>query len=120
MSILSVSEKFEEIMANVPNETHYAPASIQECKETKIKRPPLSDARVKIDEKAENKRRAKVAANKSLTEAAEKISDLYSAYVLEGVLDNAKDLNPEKKDKIEALKIKLSEAALGAKDFLGA
>jgi len=53
-----------------------------------------------------------------MTEAAEQISDLYTNFVLEGVLDQAKSLNPEASEKIESLKMALSEAALAAKDFL--
>lgn len=112
------SEKFEELMNNVPSEAIYAPAAIMESRQARIKQPPLSEARKKIDEKVEAKKKAVGDSKKKMTEAAEQISDLYTNFVLEGVLDQAKSLNPEASEKIESLKMALSEAALAAKDFL--
>lgn len=112
------SEKFESIMANVSTEAIYAPAAIMESRLAHIKQAPLTEARKKIDEKIEAKKKAKGESKKKMTEAAENISDLYSTLVLEGVLDNVKTLNPEQGEKIEAIKMALSEAALAAKDFL--
>lgn len=117
-TIQSVSEKFEDVMMNVSEETFYAPAAIMESRQSKIKAPPLSDAKKKIVDNADAKKAKKAEAKKNLTEAAEKISDLYTTYILEGVLDSAKDVNPESAEKIEALKLALAEAALGAKEFL--
>ncbi|MFA5403989.1 MAG: hypothetical protein WC358_03540 [Ignavibacteria bacterium] len=114
----STTEKFEEIMNNVPSEAVYAPSAIMECRQTQIKQPPLSEARKQIDEKSAAKKKAVGESKKKMTEAAENISDLYSNLVLEGVLDQAKVLNPESSEKIESLKMALSEAALAAKEFL--
>lgn len=114
----NVSEKFDDLMSNVSSEAVYAPAAITECRQAQIKRGPLAEARKEIDAKVQAKKDAKDKAKKNLTESAEKISDLYSTYVLEGVLDSAKDLNPESAEKVEKLKVALAEAALCAKEFL--
>ena len=115
----STTEKFQQMMNNVSSEAVYAPAAMMESRQAKIKTPPLSEAKKKIDEKKESKRIEALESKKKLSEAAEKISDLYSLYILEGVFDRAKALSPEKAEKIESLKIALAEAALGAKEFLG-
>ena len=109
MSVIqSTTEKFEEIMTNVPSNAFHAPASMLESRQAKFKAPPLTEAKKKVEEKVEAKRKAKLESKKAMNEAAEKISDLYSLYVLEGVLDRAKDLNPDKAGKIESLKTALA------------
>lgn len=105
-------------MNNVSSEAIYAPAAIMESRKAHIKQVPLAEARKKIEEKNAAKKKAVGESKKKMTEAAENISDLYSNLVLEGVFDQAKTMTPEVSDKIEALKIALSEAALVAKDFL--
>ncbi len=119
MSVTQLTtEKFEEIMNNVSSDAIYAPAAIMESRQARIKQAPLTEARKKIDEKIAAKKKAVGESKKKMTEAAENISDLYSSLVLEGVFDQARTLNPEASEKIEALKMALSEAALVAKDFL--
>lgn len=115
---VNVSEKFEDLMNSVPSESVYAPAAITECRQAQIKRGPLAEARKEIAEKTQAKKDAKESAKKNLRESAEQVSDLYSKYVLEGVLDSAKDYNPESAEKVEKLKVALAEAALCAKDLL--
>lgn len=115
----NVSETFEQLMESVPSIPVHAPTAITECRQAQVKKGPIAEARRKVDETAAKKKADKSEAQKSLTEAAETMTNLYVSCIMEGVLDRVKDLNPDKAEGIETFKKAIAEAALAAKDFLG-
>lgn len=118
MTIKTTQEQFDELMALVPTEPFRAPASMQESRMTRIKPTPMLEAKMDLKKKSDKKAEDKVKAKKTLSESAEKIIDLYSQFVLEGVSTKIMSDAPETREAVTELESILCEAVSKAKDLL--
>ena len=108
--IKSTTEQFDELMEKVPQSAFRFPTSLHESREAKIKPSPMLEARIEARKRSEDVKKAKDEASKSLTEACQKIQDLHSQFILEGVSTRIVSIAPELKAKVEAIEAVLCEA----------